>query len=485
MVTEGKGSIACACMVASALGGCTLITDSFLTNNFSGDPFPINVDTTSGAILVGLRQAGADDRVAVLDLLSPFTVVDQKPMIDPLLSYVDLTLLGELGTSGSPGVLFDLAAAVPRARFPESQLIALHPCDTACDAGDPGCTPSPCNVGAAAAPRPFEAIIGADVLAGDDVRLRLGDDQIFVLPDVGGSDRDRSLDCDTVFNSPYRGGGTLVVGHTELPFGNRRITLQACLGPDPDSKKPQSQRGTDALLVVSTSIGISLLDESAYQRYVMAHPGAPALMTLPMDSVYLPSGLVTGRRATIDGLALVATSTSNARAPCRQVYAHHLLTTYNLVGTCDNSNNSFDCPCENEAVFCAVPAILELAPPVPAGIDVLVVPDTEPTLQALRTELRPDQPEVDGILGTDVLRAAEIDVDYPHDRLLARCPGNNCSARPQLAQADDICQINQCITGQTDVPTCHGHPLCPLTPDPLRPECIPLLPGPLLQPIPR
>jgi len=478
MVIESKGSLAgkrslagkgsLACVAAVALGGCTLITDSFLTNNFSGDPFPINVDTTSGAILVGLRQDGADDRVAVLDLLSPFTVVDQKPATDPLLSYVDLTLLGELGTGGSPGGPFDLEAAVPRARFPESQLIALHPCDTACDPGDPSCTPSPCNVGSGAAPHPFQAIIGADVVAGDAVRLRLGADQIFVLPDVGGSDRGRSLDCDTVFNSPYRGGGTLVVGGTELPFGNRRITLQACLGPDPDPKKPQDQRGTDALLVMSTSIGISLLDESAYRRYVAVHPGAPALDALPGDSVYLPSGLVTGRRATIDGLALVAISTSNALAPCRQVYAHHLLTTYQLTATqCerdDKGNSLFDCPCEDGAAFCAVPAVLELTPPTPAGIDVLVVDDTEPTLQALRTELRPDQPEVDGILGTEALRAAEIDVDYPHDRLLARCPGNNCSARPQFAQSSDICPINRCIIGQAAAPGCDS--ALPPTPSP-------------------
>ena len=80
----------------------------------------------------------------------------------------------------------------------------------------------------------------------------------------------------------------------------------------------------------------------------------------------------------------------------------------------------------------------------------LVVDDTEPTLQALRTELRPDQPEVDGILGTDVLRGAEIDVDYPHDRLLARCPGSQCSARPSLAQVGDRCQINRCIKGLPD-----------------------------------
>ena len=38
-------------------------------------------------------------------------------------------------------------------------------------------------------PRPFDAIIGADALAGDALRLRLGDDEIFVLADIGGNEQ--------------------------------------------------------------------------------------------------------------------------------------------------------------------------------------------------------------------------------------------------------------------------------------------------------
>jgi len=471
-------ALACAGMVAGvlggALGGCSLITDSFLTNDFSGDPFPINVDTTSGAIMVGLSQAGAGDRVAVLDLLSPITVIDQDPELDPSLSYVDLTLLG----TATPGGPIDLSTAVPRARFPGAQLVALHPCTSECASGDPSCDPTRCNVGTAAAPHPFQAIIGADALAGDAVRLRLADDQISVLPDVGGTDKERSLDCDAVFDSPYRGGGTLVFPTTELAFGNRRITLQACLGQDPDpGPTPEitalNQRGADALVVVSTSIGISILGAAAYQRYLIAHPEETPASPPPTESVYLPSGIVTGQHVTIKRLALVAASTSNALSPCRQIYAHRLLTTHQLA-TADcqrdaNGNSPRDCPCKDGSLFCAVPGILELTPVPPAVIDMLVVSDTDMTLQALRAELRPDQPEVDGILGADVLRNAEIDVDYPHDRLLARCPDRSCLARPQLAkdpQESDVCQINHCIHGLAQNVGCPytSLPLLPPTP---------------------
>jgi hypothetical protein len=439
-----RGACALVAGGAALLGGCTLITDSFLTNEFSGDPFPIAVDTTSGAILVGMRQAGAEDRTAVLDLLSPITVVDPGTTSEPSLSFADLTLLGR-GASG--------ALDLPRARFPDAQLVALHPC-----APDDSNQPiADCMVGPPDMQHVFKGIIGADALAGDAVRLRLGDDQIFLLADIGGPDRGRSLSCDAVFDSPYRGGGTLVFPTTELPFGNRRITLQACLGPgtDPDPSAPPDlttlrQAGADALFVVSTSIGVSILDESAYARYRVAYPMAPALIDLPLDSVMLPSGRVAGRRASINALALVATSTSNALAPCRQVYAHRLLTLHTPVesecatpGTVETGK--LDCPCENGSLFCAVPAVVELTPP--AGIDVLIVSDDDPTLQSLRTELRPDQPEVDGLLGTGVLRAAEIDVDYPHDRLLARCTTAGCLVRPELAQASDRQQICGCLGG--------------------------------------
>ena len=430
--------LAVAAVLAAMLGGCTLITDSFLTNEFSGDPFPIDVDTTSGAIVVGVRGNAPSDSVAVLDLLSPVTVSDPGLDAVPSLAYSNLTLLGRAGPGGP--------ISVPRAEFVDTQVISLHPCT--CDPDvDPTCDPLQCQVGVPGASVPFGTILGANALAGDAVRLRLGSDQIFVLPDIGGSDRYRSLSCEAVFSSPYRGGGTLVIDGTELPFNNLRITLQACLGPDPDEAKPQSLRGSDALLVVSTSIGISILGESAYARYVVAHPGAPALAALPADSVYLPSGLVIGRRANIGALSLVAAASSNALAPCRQVYAHHLLSANDIQDSACRSTTDeparVDCPCENKERFCAVPAILELTPA--AGVDVLVVSDDDPTIQALRTELRPDQQEVDGLIGSAALRAAEIDVDYPHDRLIARCPTGTCVARPQLALPEDRCQINRCI----------------------------------------
>ncbi|MCX5743549.1 MAG: hypothetical protein NT062_13740 [Proteobacteria bacterium] len=408
-------------LVAVLASGCTVITDSFQINGFSGDPFPIAVETSSGGIVVGLRQAGKDDRVGVIDLLSPITVVDPGMGVGPSIDFADLVVLGQDGAQ---------QLVQPRARLTETQLVSLHPCTT--DA---------CVLGPAEAPRPYQAIVGADALAGDTVRLRLVDDAMYIFPDVAGDERHRSFACDTVFPSPYRGGGTLVIGGTELEFAGRRVALQTCLAPNPDPLVPQSQRGTDVLLVASTSIGVSLLGASAYARYRTTQHDVPLpVEQLPARTVNLPSGAVAGHLALIPSIAFVAASASFPRAPCRQVYAHHLFAQHDCTA-------GDDCPCENGNPLCGVPSIVEVAPAAP--LEILVIPDDDPTLQALRTELRPDQAEVDGVLGTQVLRELELDIDYPNDRLLARCTGvaANCQTRPELYERADRQRILDCLGG--------------------------------------
>jgi hypothetical protein len=406
-----------------ACSGCTLITESFATNEFSGDQYPIHVDTRSGAVLLGL-ESGTDRFTAVIDVLSPLTLIDPGASVEATIDTEDLTLIGDRpGVVGMP--------EIPRAHFSSQQVLRLHPC---------AITTQMCELGTGGLEQPFNAIVGADSLAGDALRMRLGDNQVFVLADIGGSDEDRTYACDAVFPSPYRGGGTLIVAGTEVPFAGRRVTVQACLGANPDPFVTQDQRGTDALFVMSTSIGPSLLSESAYERYRQARVTVPPLSTLPDLTMSLPSGPVTGKRAVVDRMALVARASSEPLAPCRQFYAHHLLIERNCL-----SNNVEDCPCEDGNRFCPVPASVDVRPA--AGIEILVVPDDNPTLQSLRTEFRPALQEIDGLLGTGTMRDLELDIDYPHNRFLARCStlaSEFCTTRPALGSEDDRRRIRGC-----------------------------------------
>jgi hypothetical protein len=403
------------------LAGCDIIEAPFKTNEFSGDPYPIRVDTRSGAVLAGLEAVGTD-HIAVVDILSPLTLIDPGADVEPTIAYEDLFLLGERdGGVGMP--------TLPRARFLAQQTLHLHPCSLMDEF---------CKLGSPTFELQYDAIVGADALAGDALRMRLGDDQLFVLADIGGSDDDRTHACDAVFPSPFHGGGTLVVAGTEVPFAGRRVTMQVCLGQDPREIVAQIERGTDAFFVMSSSIGVSILSESGWERYRQGHITAPPLITLPETTLALPSGTITGHLATIDRLALVAHSSSDPRSPCRQVYAHHFLTDRDCIPNVD------DCPCKSDSEqFCSVPAVVEVAPAL--GIDILIVRDDNDTLQALRTELRPNQQEVDGILGTNTLRDIELDVDYPHGRALARCSSDFCLTRSALGSQSDRARVKACM----------------------------------------
>jgi hypothetical protein len=424
-VVRRAGALAAAVAAAGAAAACSLVTDSFRSNDFSGDSFPIRVELTSGAVVVGVRDGapGVSDRAALLDVLSPLTVIDPGLGARDAITSGGLTILGA-DDSG--------ALTVPRAQLRTTQIARIHPCAA-----------EECAVGPPPG-RPFQAIIGADALAGDALRLRLDPaaPRAFLIADVGGTDRDRTFVCDAVFPAPYRGGGTLVVAGTEVNFGGRRVTVGACLGGDPRAA-PQGRRGADALLVVSTGVGATVLGEAAYLRYRQVRPTAPPLEALPAEELLLPSGPVIGRRATVDRVWLAAASSSAQRAPCRQIFAHELLTAR------DCEPLETDCPCADPDRFCPVPAVVDLRPP--AGLAVLVVPDSSATLQALRAELRPDQPEVDGILGTGALALIELDIDYPRNRALVRClPGAPCLARPAIDEANDRTQVRNCVRGPTE-----------------------------------
>jgi hypothetical protein len=408
--------------IAVALGGCSYITDGFTTNDFSGDPFPFGVETTSGAIVIGMQPVGDTLRAAVLDVMSPVTVIDHGTDALQTIQYPDIVLDG----TRFPGGPLDL----PRARLAGHQLLTLHPCS------EPGC-----NVGPFGAPRPIDGIVGMDSFSSDALRLDLASDQIFVLPDIAGSDTDRSYACDAVLPIAFRGGGTLLVGGTEVGFSNWRIVMPACGAFDPDPNVYESGRGADLLFVASTGVGTSILSASGYERYRVTDPSAPVYDPTILTTVYLPSGPVSGFATTLASLALVGNSSSTPRSPCHQVYANTLLAAQD----CTNPNDPDTCPCSEGQTYCPAPAIVELTPP--AKVPVLVVDDADATLQALRAELRPNQPEIDGILGTSVLGGVELDLDYPHQRLLARCTDDTqCAIRPELfGDIAERIQVQGCL----------------------------------------
>lgn len=446
-------------LATTLLGGCDLLTDPFSTNDFSGDPFPIAVERSSGAVILHAREQ-VGYLPAMIDVMAQFSIHDPGPLPSPEVMPRSLLLLS--GPEEAP---------IPRARLSGS-IVELHPCaNTTANYR--------CEVGKDGALQSVHFTIGADLLAGDALRLELGADQAFLLPDIAGSDTDRSDACDALFSQPFRGGGTLLLGGTELPYVGRRIAISACAAPlfplpplDPDGATaapaatgsvakaggpalgravvpsgpqhglPLRDRGVDLLLVASTAVGVTLLSESAYDRYALAS-NLPLSASLPRDgAVTLQSGRIVGRNATVSSIALVGKSTK--RGACGDVYAHRYLTFSDELSRCAPAQPN--CPCDD--LPCGAPAVVEL----PTAVPVLVIADAEPLLLGLRTELRPDEAEVDGVLGTDVLARLSVDIDYPNNRLLARCAapadGATCLARPEYPNRDRLDRVRRCLANQ-------------------------------------
>jgi hypothetical protein len=403
--------LAAAAAAAANLAGCGEYTP--------GDPFPVLVRRAGGAFVVDLRVDDEDSpRTAVIDVLAPLTILDQEASLPPLRRSTSLDIIAPRSATDPTPIV--------RTHF-SNTVIRLHPCD-------PG---GPCTIGSAGAPLAIGAVIGGDVLGGNSISFEPAADRIFVLPDVPGSDEARGRACDVVVSSPFYGGGTLLVGDTEISFTGSRVALGACLSPDPTAIDP-TLRGVDAAFVLSTGVGISILGESRYQAWQRLADG-PALDTLPPATALLPSGPVVGKLARIDRISLTGTSTG-ARAACRDVYSSYLMAQRDCVDT-DGDN----CPCNlaDDQVRCGVAAIAELAPAAP--IEFVVVEDNHPLLQALRTELRPQQPEIDGILGVDALADTAFDVDYQNSRVLIRCVESGCVARPAFNDINSRPVIAACV----------------------------------------
>jgi hypothetical protein len=78
---------------------------------------------------------------------------------------------------------------------------------------------------------------------------------------------------------------------------------------------------------------------------------------------------------------------------------------------------------------------------------VAIIADTHPLIQGLRAELRPDVGEVDGLLGMDVLRSLEVDLDYPNERIILRCADPTdarCLVRPRVGDLTRRRQLSGC-----------------------------------------
>ncbi len=391
------------------------------------DPFPIRFDDGRGVVVIG-ADVGDGVVPAVLDTLAPVTVIDPlaagRTVGDPRRRRVEVTLFG-LDQNGMP--------SVPRARFPDTSAIETHPCG-----GD-----TLCRIGAGPSAVEFGALLGTDILGRASMRLDFPARELRFFPEMAGTEADLTSDCQAVFSSAFAGGGTILVGGTEVPYSGRRAVIGACL--DREDASDEVDRGIDALMAISTGTGMSLLAASAYDRYA-AYTGAPPRDDLIAGQLYLASGPTDVVFTEIGRAALVGSLSdeSGERGPCRELYLNRLMS----VDAC-NQGGVAPCPCPDNDRFCRTAAAVDLTGP----IAVAVVPDDHPLLQSLRDELRPERPELDGVLGASALSRLRVDLDYPNGRMVARCRVPiGCKTLPAVRSESSLADLDRCRSEDLALP---------------------------------
>jgi len=430
-----------AALAHTALPALALMTSACTEDQRAIDPFPIRVDLSRGPMTLAMN-VGDGPVPAIIDTATPLTVIDPlvagETVPAPRRKLVTVTVIG-LNPDGDP--------TIPRAEFPDTAALELHPCP------DDG----PCSVGLEGDTVDFRGVIGGDVLSRSSARFDFPTSELRFFPGTSGDSSQLGDECQAVFGRSFAGGGTLRVAGTEVLFPSVRPVVGACLdeartpAEDGGSDPLLEERGTDALMLVSTGLGITVLASSAYERYRDATDG-PALEDLPEGVLHLASGAVPVRLGSIGRLALAGTLGSGSendnqdRGPCRELFLNRLMAGEKCT---DPDAGIESCPCPDGSDFCSTAAAVDLD----RSIEVAVLDDGDPVLQSLRDELRPKTPELDGILGTEALASLRLELDYINNRMVMRClVGPHCDTLPAVRNKGVLARLKECAEREQELP---------------------------------
>lgn len=418
-----RGAVAGALGCVAACGGPSFVYDQA--------PVPL-AQSPAGALVAAVsvgdgRTAPRTTEWAIVDTGTPITLWNQpdgSPQVDTrTLTWLDAA-----------------AAAEPRpTRFVMADVETL---------GAP-LVEVPLVPGLTAAPR---AVIGADVLSRFSVAFTWKPPSVTFWARQPTDSGFFSAWGYAVLRLERYGGGQLDARGTPDFLGLRgpydfpatRLVMRACAAPKPFAAQPLPERccgvddafalssGTDLALLVATGFGPVVLSQSAWNRVVMrmSSNGIAAPASLGDAPLVHPAWrrAFPAQRFALPRLALIDREAAEvddpgpcselARARRIELVARAQVAGQNVcVLPCDQDRRSRPLA-SNSAGY------VELG----ADIEVAVVADESALLQALRAEIRPEGPEIDGILGSSAWSTvgARLELDYRSStvRAIVACEPN-------------------------------------------------------------
>jgi hypothetical protein len=284
------------------------------------------------------------------------------------------------------------------------------------------------------------------------------------------------------------GGGELTANGTPDFVGLRgplvvppsRVVMRTCAVPEPFDRagprqacctraaaaSPSVATGVNLSLLVETGVGPLILDQSAWRRLTQGSL-VPLVEPTPMDGSLRVGTWPTPMNAawtTIPRFALVDLQVGSNDDPgaCVELARARRIEWVAYQNSIDNPVCVQPCDTDQREPSKAQTsaAYLELYGQIP----VAVIADDEEFMQALRASVRPEGPELDGLIGAGALGRARLELDYTSEgpRAVFSCEPDDARASCWAAAS---CPR---LPGQGEVHTCFD-----LGPQSLPPTCAP------------
>ena len=217
---------------------------------------------------------------------------------------------------------------------------------------------------------------------------------------------------------------TCAVPKDFLPVPMPTTTVTCCNEQDAEAPGPAPgmRTGIDLAMVLDTGVGPMVLSRTAWLRIVaeLVSQGAAAPVEVPGGQLLIATWPtpIPATWSTLPKYALVDLETGPATdpGPCVELARARRLeqVSFQIVQDAMNQVPTMACtqPCDadpretDKAQNSA--AYLEVTGQIPVAI----IADDSPYLQGLRFDLRPEEPEVDGVIGAGALGRSRLEIDY-------------------------------------------------------------------------
>jgi hypothetical protein len=381
---------------------------------------PVPIQVTQDIPLVQVRYAGADV-TATIDTGTPLLVLDQAQASQA--SKVELRLQD--------------GAYPPVTRFVFHDL----------EAWDLKVDPVGLDT-----PIPVRGLLGATLLANFALHLSYVRPSLTLRDEIPDTNQELAADCDArelvsptpgkqtrclaAYSTVRSGEGMLAIGNDVVTLPATRLILPLCLAPlpfnapllrDPSADSPS---GVDAMAVVATGLGMSVISRSAVDRL---RARGVTVQESAARRLFLPYGSEEVTIVELERAAIVSDETIDL-GPCGELARRRRLLVGSAMGVRETDRDM------NGAAAAIVEGKVQLA----------VLDDDRPLLQGLRKELSPAAAVIDVVLGGSLLKRFEVEVDYPGQRVILQCAA-------QGGATVEGCQVLPWC-GAVDTPRCPAPP---------------------------